>query len=171
MSHHSHRVVVRRRFLNNCLYLVLLLAGTVALTFLARKVGAVFGTPGSLPRSENHLTAEIVSSAMPTQTPWPTATKCPTSRWLAEGNANDSVGAHPGTLKNGATFGSGAVGQAFNLNGVLAYVEVPINILAMNQPGPLGSFTWEACVNPTSLQNNPVVFSKELGPETAPACN
>jgi Concanavalin A-like lectin/glucanases superfamily len=100
-----------------------------------------------------------------TPTPWPTATKCPTSRWLAEGNANDSGGlipGNPGTLKNGAAFGTGAVGAAFSLDGLNDYVEVPINIAAMNNPGSLGSFTWEACVNPSSLANiNPVVFSKE----------
>lgn len=154
--------------LNRSLSLLLLCSGTVALTFLAGNVGAVFVTPELLPQSENHLTAEAVSSAMPTPTPTscPTATKCATSRWSAEGNANDSNGLNPGILTNGATFGTGAVGQAFSLDGLPGlngdYVEAPITTPAMNQLGSLGSFTWEACVNPTSLANNPVVFSKEL---------
>lgn len=107
------------------------------------------------------------ASNTPTQTLTPSPTpnplkKCPTSRWLAEGNANDAGGLNPGILKNGATFGAGAVGAAFSLDGFNDYVEVPINIVAMNNPGSLGSFTWEACVNPSSLANiNPVVFSKE----------
>src|SRR5437588_2218988 len=161
MSLNSRLFVTRRPFLNCCLLLGLLLAGVAGLTSLTRKVGAVFVTPES-PKSDNRLTSKIVSSAAPTPTPWPTATKCPTSRWLAEGNANDSGGLNPGNpgiLKNGATFGPGAVGGAFSLNGILAYVEAPINIVPMNQPG---SFTWEACVNPSSLHNiRPVVFSKE----------
>ncbi len=166
MSPNARRFVTRRPFLNCCLLLGLLLPGVAGLTSLTRKVGAVFVTP-ELPKSDNRLTPKIVSSATPTPTPtpWPTATKCSTSRWLAEGNANDSGGLNPGNpgiLKNGATFGPGAVGGAFSLNGLLAYVEAPINIVPMNQPGSLGSFTWEACVNPSSLLNiRPVVFSKE----------
>jgi hypothetical protein len=86
------------------------------------------------------------------------ATNCPTSRWSAEGNANDSNGLNPGSLKNGATFGPGEAGQAFALDGVGAYVEAAINTAEMNSPV---SFTWEAWINPNSLANNPVVFSKE----------
>lgn len=93
----------------------------------------------------------------PSPTPTPT-TNCPTSRWSAEGNANDSNGLNPGSLKNGATFAPGAAGQAFSLDGAGAYVEAAINTAEMNSPV---SFTWEACVNPNSLANKPVVFSKE----------
>ena len=99
----------------------------------------------------------------PTTTPSPTPTQttdCPTSRWSAEGNANDSNGLNPGNLKNGATFGTGKTGQAFSLDGVGAYVEAAINTAEMNSPV---SFTWEAWINPDSLADNPVVFSKEAG--------
>src|SRR5829696_5646599 len=75
----------------------------------------------------------------PSPTPTPT-TNCPTSRWSAEGNANDSNGLNPGSLKTGATFGPGAAGQAFSLDGVGAYVEAAINTAEMNSPV---SFTWE----------------------------
>lgn len=123
----------------------------------------------SAPNPELTAKAQLrTATQIPTPTPSPTLTKCPTSRWLAEGNANDANGLNPGILKNGATFGAGAVGQAFTLDGLPGlttgdYVEVPINTAVMNSPGPLGSFTWEACVNPTSLVNRPVVFSKEAG--------
>lgn len=85
---------------------------------------------------------------------------CPSSTWPAEGNANDTSGVNNGTLKDGATFAPGYTGQAFSLDGSSAYVEVPINTPAFNFPV---SFTWEAWINPTSLANNPVVFSKEDG--------
>jgi hypothetical protein len=49
--------------------------------------------------------------------------------WSGEGNADDSVGGHNGTLLNGASFGEGKVGQAFRLNGGNAYVEIPNNDL------------------------------------------
>src|SRR5262249_49429747 len=43
----------------------------------------------------------------------------------AEGDANDAVGGHNGTLKNGATFATGEVGQAFSFDGSDDYAEVP----------------------------------------------
>jgi hypothetical protein len=45
--------------------------------------------------------------------------------WRAEGNADDSVGAHHGTLRSGAAFATGKLGQAFSLDGIDDYVEVP----------------------------------------------
>lgn len=45
--------------------------------------------------------------------------------WPADGNANDIQGTSNGVLVNGATFAPGKVGQAFNLDGVNDYVEVP----------------------------------------------
>ncbi len=46
--------------------------------------------------------------------------------WPGDGNANDESGNNNhGTLKNGATFGSGQVGQAFSFDGVDDYVEAP----------------------------------------------
>jgi hypothetical protein len=47
------------------------------------------------------------------------------SWWRAENNALDSIGANHGTLTNGATFGSGKVGQAFLFDGVNDYLNVP----------------------------------------------
>jgi Concanavalin A-like lectin/glucanases superfamily/Putative Ig domain/Divergent InlB B-repeat domain len=45
--------------------------------------------------------------------------------WKAEGDALDSVGTNHGTLRNGAVFASGQVGQAFSLNGTGACIEIP----------------------------------------------
>src|SRR5439155_2400350 len=47
------------------------------------------------------------------------------SWWRGEGNANDSSGAHHGALQNGAGFGAGQFGQAFSLDGVNDFVQVP----------------------------------------------
>lgn len=174
---HSARPVIRRVSTKLFLLLVLLVAGSVEFASLTRPAGAVHDAPTTkmekqFPSAPNpELTAQArlrtaTPTPTPTPTPLPTLTKCPTSRWLAEGNANDANGLNPGILKNGATFGTGSVGQAFRLDGLAGlttgdYVEVPINTAVMNSPGPLGSFTWEACVNPTSLADKPVVFSKE----------
>jgi hypothetical protein len=46
--------------------------------------------------------------------------------WTGDGDANDLVGGHNGSLVNGAAFGAGKVGQAFNFDGsAQQYVEVP----------------------------------------------
>lgn len=44
--------------------------------------------------------------------------------WRAESNALDQVGTHHGTLRNGATFATGQVGQAFSFDGVNDYLDV-----------------------------------------------
>ena len=46
------------------------------------------------------------------------------SWWTGDGNANDLIGGNHGTLRNGATFAAGVVGQAFSFDGVDDYVEV-----------------------------------------------
>ena len=159
MSHHARRPI-RRGLFNVSLLLALLLAGFAGLTSLTRPTEAVNAAPN--PKAEKFLPSTPntpTQTATPSPTPTPT-TNCPTSRWSAEGNANDSNGLNPGSLKNGATFAPGEAGQAFSLDGVGAYVEAAINTAEMNSPI---SFTWEAWVNPNSLANNPVVFSKEAG--------
>lgn len=45
--------------------------------------------------------------------------------WRAEGNTADSIAGRHGTLEGGAMFGSGKVGQAFELNGSTSYVSSP----------------------------------------------
>src|SRR5713101_2958472 len=79
------------------------------------------------------------------------------SWWPGDGNANDIQDGNHGTLRNGATFAPGKVAQAFSLDGVAAFVDVP------NSPNLniTSSFTWDAWINPTSLINAPVIMSKE----------
>lgn len=47
--------------------------------------------------------------------------------WPGDGNANDIVGGDNGILQGGAAFGTGIVGQAFQLDGIdsVKYIEVP----------------------------------------------
>jgi hypothetical protein len=44
--------------------------------------------------------------------------------WRGERDANDLIGGHHGTLKNGAGFAAGKVGQAFSLDGIDDYIEI-----------------------------------------------
>ena len=159
MLSHTRRPFSRASF-NLFLFLALLLAACADLILLTSRAGAVV-VPNS--KTERSFLLNTGPLAQATPTPWPTLTKCPTSRWLAEGVPNDSLGSNHGFTRNGATFGPGVTGQAFSLDGINDYIEVPINVPVMNWPGPLGSFTWEACVNPNDLANRPVVFSKESG--------
>src|SRR5438445_296840 len=45
--------------------------------------------------------------------------------YKADGGADDCIGGRHGALRNGAAFGPGRFGQAFRLDGVSGYVEVP----------------------------------------------
>jgi hypothetical protein len=75
------------------------------------------------------------------------------SWWPAEGDAQDIVDNNHGALRNGATFAPGKVGQAFNLDGVNDYVEVP-NSASLNPPG---SFTIDAWIYPRADGNQSIV--------------
>ena len=63
------------------------------------------------------------------------------SKWPGDGDADDIVGGNHGTLMNGATFAPGKVGQAFSLDGVGDYVQIPYDP-SFN----LSSFTLQAWV-------------------------
>src|SRR5439155_26145804 len=76
--------------------------------------------------------------------------------WRADGDANDSVGGHNGSLMAGATFAAGEVGQGFSLDGVQANVAVGDAELPI-------TFTIDAWVNPSDLSSNPVVIVKDDG--------
>src|SRR5206468_4825588 len=49
------------------------------------------------------------------------------SWWTGGGTTNDAIWTNHTTLKNGAGYGAGEVGQAFDLDGVNDYVEAPDN--------------------------------------------
>ncbi|MEM4271468.1 MAG: LamG-like jellyroll fold domain-containing protein [Candidatus Pacearchaeota archaeon] len=59
------------------------------------------------------------------------------SWWQGEGNANDIVDGNHGTLGGGATYTTGKVGQAFNLDGVDDYVSIPDSDLLRPSSGTI----------------------------------
>ena len=67
------------------------------------------------------------------------------SWWKADGDANDSLGIHNGTLQNGASFAAGVNGQAFSLDGVDDSVDIGSWVNYQ-------SFTIEMWVNPAASQ-------------------
>jgi Concanavalin A-like lectin/glucanases superfamily len=82
------------------------------------------------------------------------------SWWQAENNALDSRSRNNGTLLNGATFGAGNIGQAFNFDGVNDSVQVPHDA---NQ-NINGSFSAETWIFPRSVSNNsPRILEKSDG--------
>src|SRR2546425_12430105 len=69
------------------------------------------------------------------------------SWWTGDGNANDIIGGHNGTLQPGVTFAAGQSGEAFSFNGSGA-VEVP-NTADLSL-GPTTPFTIEFWENRSS---------------------
>ena len=70
--------------------------------------------------------------------------------WPGDGTADDLSGNdNHGTLENGATFGAGIVGQAFSLDGIDDYVEIPFGNGSL---GFSGNGTVGAWVNLKSLE-------------------
>ncbi|MBI4661362.1 MAG: carbohydrate-binding protein, partial [Verrucomicrobia bacterium] len=65
--------------------------------------------------------------------------------WTGDGNPRDRQGNHPGTLKNGASYTVGKVGEAFIFDGGDDYVDTALDV----QPSAMPSTTWEAWVFPT----------------------
>jgi hypothetical protein len=61
--------------------------------------------------------------------------------WDAEGNANDIVGGNNGSLENGAGFGIGMVGQAFQFDGINDLVKVP-NAPSLNPSNQVSVEFW-----------------------------
>jgi hypothetical protein len=49
--------------------------------------------------------------------------------WNGDGNANDSFGSNNGTAVGGLTYATGKINNAFQFNGINAYVTLPNNLL------------------------------------------
>jgi len=125
--------------------LVSVAEGTVTLTAQEQSVDVVAGqqavvtqgrppsSPAPMSDAERGLWATeggMPELAPPTPTPTPEPTcgqpvSSLVSWWSGDGNAMDFQGGNHGTLKNGATFASGLVGQAFSFDGVNDWVWTP----------------------------------------------
>ncbi|MDH5668376.1 MAG: Ig-like domain-containing protein, partial [Nitrospira sp.] len=70
----------------------------------------------------------------------PTSTRGLVSWWQGEGDAGDSAGSNHGTLHGGTTFVDGQIEQAFQLDGVDDYINIP-------DPVMLDSLTTEATIS------------------------
>lgn len=82
--------------------------------------------------------------------------------WTGNGNALDASGnGHHGTLMNGAGYGTGVVGQAFQFDGVNDYVEVPG--ATSLEPNTISVAMW---VNATSTGNIQLLADTSHGPGT-----
>lgn len=67
--------------------------------------------------------------------------------WEFEGNTTDSAGTHDGTLRGGAGFVEGQVGQAFESTGTLIGMNVNRSSI------PATNFTFACWINPTEIAN------------------
>lgn len=80
--------------------------------------------------------------------------------WYAgDGDARDHIGANDGTEINGAAYAVGKVGQAFSLDGMNDYVQIPDNA-ALDVSG---SLTIEAWIRPTAVGNNRIADKITVG--------
>jgi len=70
--------------------------------------------------------------------------------WPADGNASDVQGDNDGALQNGAGYTAGVVSQAFSLDGIDDYVNVP----AASQLALANAMTFTAWVKPNAVQGN-----------------
>lgn len=120
-------------------------------------VGNTLHVPSAAPPDSGRirLARNILSAAIPPECS--TCAEMPgdlLAWWRADGDAKDTWAGHGGTLRNGATFGPGRVGQAFALDGVDDFVEVT-NTAELNP----AAFTVEAWIYPTARGFNRCVFA------------
>ena len=73
--------------------------------------------------------------------------------WQADHDARDALGLHPGTLMNGAGFGPGTLGEAFDLDGEDDYVE----IRGSGSAG-IAMPTIEAWIRPASIREGKAIL-------------
>lgn len=70
--------------------------------------------------------------------------------WLpGDGNAKDIVGTNDGTLQDGATFGTGLVGQAFSFDGTSS-----VTLSSPPAVSAVGSWTYDLWINVVAFTNN-----------------
>src|SRR5262249_4582379 len=78
--------------------------------------------------------------------------------WPGDGNTKDLASGNTGLLKNGASFGTGEVAQAFSFNGSSQYVDIVNNPPELNVSQ--GDFTLDAWVNFNVLTGDQPILDK-----------
>jgi len=73
--------------------------------------------------------------------------------YTGDGTPNDALGNYNGTLVNGATYGTGKIGQGFSLDGVNDYIDMG-NVLDFDGSTPFSFSFW---VNPTVVGNRNLI--------------
>ena len=81
-----------------------------------------------------------------------------TNRWTGNDNPNDVIGVAHGDLGNGAKYGSGKVGQAFDLDGVDDRVDMPNSVAAFGGD----PFTITFWVYPRANGNSQYLMGRSL---------
>lgn len=117
---------------------------TTLLAMAALLVLSVMGGEQSAISRGAVLNAVSNNRTTPASSPQTTCVPAPSgmvSWWPGEENANDIIGTNHGTLNNGASFAAGLVDQAFSVNGIGAYVEVP-NSPSLQISGALSVDCW-----------------------------
>jgi CSLREA domain-containing protein len=126
-------------------------AGTDTFTYKARDNSGDAGTQDS-------NTATVTITVNPTScTPAPSGM---IAWWPGDGNTDDIVGGHNGSLQNGATFAAGKVNQAFAFDGSNAVVQVADNA-AWNFGA--NDFTIDTWVNFNAISGNDVLVAHDEG--------
>ena len=93
-----------------------------------------------------------------------TGTTVPTglvSLYQTQGNADDAIGGHNGTIHGNVTFVPGTRGQAFSFDGATGYIGTGTSVLATTNP-----FSISAWIDPTVTNSYEAIVS-EIGTENA----
>jgi hypothetical protein len=77
------------------------------------------------------------------------------SWWAGEGGSEDSFGSNPAVLHNNVTFVPGESGQAFQFDGVGAYISVPAS--AMLDVGRTSGLTIECWIKPSDVSSQHIL--------------
>ncbi|MCI0541639.1 MAG: LamG domain-containing protein [Verrucomicrobiales bacterium] len=80
--------------------------------------------------------------------------------WRGEGDANDSTGSNNGTLQGGVLFTPGAVGDAFDFDGLSGFIEIASS---PSMDFAAGDFTIVAWLRFNSLSTDQEIIHKVLG--------
>ena len=117
-------------------------------------------TPTPTLTSTATATATVAPTLTPTVSPTPTSSPPSSghvSWWPGDGNADDILDGNHGSLKNGASFAAGKVGQAFSLDGIDDYVDLG-NAVGLQVSG--GNFTADAWVRFETLGEDQSILNK-----------